>query len=153
MEFRMRHEDGHFVWVHGTAQTAWSDVGAPVLMVGSITDISSKKYAEEALIRSEELNNLAVRGMSVGLWDWNILTGDITTSYKMHEILGWNFGSDFVSNFDDFVARVHPEDIERLTMVTNSHLVHHVPYDVEYRLRMDDGSYIWLHACGFNRQH
>ena len=148
MEFRMRHEDGHYIWVHGTGQAAWNEEGAPIRMAGSITDISAKKYAEDALVRSEELNNLAVRGMSVGLWDWNINTGEITTSYKMHEILGWNFGSEFVARFDDFVARVHPEDIEKVTMATNNHLVHRVPYDVEYRLQMEADSYIWLHASG-----
>ncbi len=148
MQFRMRHEDGHFIWVHGSAQTAWNDLGAPVRMVGSITDISARKYAEDALIRSEELNNLAVRGMSVGLWDWNILTGEITTSYKLHELLGWNFGSEFVANFNDFVDRVHTDDIEKVTMALNNHLVNKFPYDVEYRLQMDNGGYIWLQACG-----
>lgn len=148
MEFRMRHEEGHYIWVRGSGQAIWDESGIPLRMAGSIADISARKYAEEALIRSEELNNLAVRGMSVGLWDWNIKTSEITTSYKLHEVLGWNYGSEFVSNFNDFVARVHPDDIERVSVSINNHLIFRQPYDVEYRLQGEDGTFIWLQACG-----
>lgn len=148
MEFRMRHEDGHYVWVHGTAQAIWDEVGNVIRVAGSIVDISERKFAESALIRSEELNNLAVRGMSVGLWDWNILTGEITMSYKMHEILHWNFGKSFTSNFDELIERLHPDDVEKVTNDLHEHLENRVPYDTECRIKLDTGEYIWIQTCG-----
>lgn len=153
IEFRFRHEDGHYIWVRGSGQATWdSETGKPLRMVGSLENITARKFAEEALVRSEELNNLAVRGMSVGLWDWNILSGEITTSYKMHEILGQHTGINFVGNFDEYIQAMHPDDIENVTIAINNHLAHRKPYDIEFRLQIsideNKREYIWVRACG-----
>jgi PAS domain S-box-containing protein len=51
-EVRVRHRDGHWVWVHDRGRVAtWTEDGKPLLMAGTRQDISSRKAAEAELAR------------------------------------------------------------------------------------------------------
>lgn len=52
VEFRMRHRDGHWVWVLDRGKVvAWDDRGAPLRMSGTHTDVSKRKTAEFRIAR------------------------------------------------------------------------------------------------------
>ncbi|MFN8588312.1 MAG: PAS domain S-box protein [Candidatus Eisenbacteria bacterium] len=54
VEARMRHRDGHWVWVHDRGKVVeWSADGQPRRMIGTHTDITARKVAEEQLRESE----------------------------------------------------------------------------------------------------
>jgi diguanylate cyclase (GGDEF)-like protein/PAS domain S-box-containing protein len=72
LEFRMRHADGHWIWVQGSGAVVEKDptTDQPIRACGTHEDISSRKHAEETLrtlMRSmvgftgEDLFNRAVR--------------------------------------------------------------------------------------------
>jgi PAS domain S-box-containing protein len=48
-EYRVRHRDGHYLWVQDRQILVKDDLGKPIRIVGSTTDISERKQAEEAL--------------------------------------------------------------------------------------------------------
>ena len=49
-DYRMRHRDGHWVWIHSRGKVVeWSAEGKPLRMSGSHTDISDRKHLEERL--------------------------------------------------------------------------------------------------------
>lgn len=49
-ECRMRHRDGHWVWIHDRGKVVeWTEDGRPRRMIGSHTDISHRKELEERL--------------------------------------------------------------------------------------------------------
>ena len=49
-EGRMKHKDGHWVWVLDRGRvTAWAEDGKPLLMFGTHQDISERKQAEEKI--------------------------------------------------------------------------------------------------------
>ncbi len=99
------------------------------------------------LAQSEERYDLAVQGMSVGLWDWNIETNELYWSKRFRDIVGVN-ASDFIPHYDEFANRLHPDDKEAVLKALFGHIENHTPYNVEYRLRCNDGNYVWIHACG-----
>ncbi|MDJ1180907.1 ATP-binding protein [Roseofilum sp. BLCC_M91] len=65
MEFRMRHKQGHDVWILSRAKVVERDSrGQPLRMVGSHTDISDRKQAELELQAAKEIADSANRAKS-----------------------------------------------------------------------------------------
>ena len=53
-EFRLRHKDGHWIWINGRGKVnVWLPDGKPLIASGTHIDISSLKLAEEKLRQSE----------------------------------------------------------------------------------------------------
>lgn len=147
VEYRLRRTDGSYVWIHARGQAIWDEEGNATRMAGSVDDISERKLAEASLEESKEQYELAVKGSSVGLWDWNVKTGDLFWSDRFKEIVGIA-DEDFRPQYEEFSDRLHPDDKEKTEAALFGHVENRTPYDVEYRLKRDDGSYVWIHARG-----
>ncbi|MBI3876186.1 MAG: PAS domain-containing protein [Verrucomicrobia bacterium] len=108
-------------------------------------EIHERKRAEEALRVSEEHFQLAVRGSSDGLWDWDLAKGTVYYSPRLKELLGFA-EHEMANDFASFETKLHPDDRERVMRAVNDHLDKHAPYDVEYRLRTKSGAHRWYRA-------
>lgn len=108
-------------------------------------DRSPQITAERALALSEERLNLAIRGTQDGLYDWNIETGQLWVSPRYAESLGCN-EREPLSTVDEFYARVHPEDRPWVHETLRQGIKAAQPFSVEYRIRGQDGKYLW-HLC------
>jgi PAS domain S-box-containing protein len=54
IECRMKHKDGHWVWVRDRGKVvSWSADGKPLMMFGTHADITERKQAEQSLKESE----------------------------------------------------------------------------------------------------
>ena len=96
---------------------------------------------------------LALEGLGVGVWDWNLATGEQTHSARWEEMLGFQAGS-LTRGYQDFVARVHPDDLSRVQDASMAYAEGRVPtYVVEFRMRCKDGAWKWISACGTIVQH
>ena len=76
-ELRMRHRDGHWVWVLDQGRvTEWDAAGAPRLMSGIHQDITERKHAESALAQRESMVDelLALAVQLVGVPDQGLDT-------------------------------------------------------------------------------
>ncbi len=50
VDCRMRHKDGHWIWVHDRGKVfEWDDAGKPLVMYGTHQDITDRKETEAAL--------------------------------------------------------------------------------------------------------
>jgi PAS domain S-box-containing protein len=45
IEIRLRHKEGHYVWLRMSGRSSWDENGVPTRMAGSIRDISHEKHA------------------------------------------------------------------------------------------------------------
>ncbi|MDZ7860767.1 MAG: PAS domain S-box protein [Candidatus Krumholzibacteriota bacterium] len=65
VEFRFKRKDGGWMWIQGRGMVVERDEkGSPTRFVGTHTDITERKYAEEALKESEEKYRTLVSSMS-----------------------------------------------------------------------------------------
>lgn len=114
---------------------------------GTARDLTQCHETHTALRASEERYQVAVRGSSDGIWDWNILTNEMYYSPRWKELLGYE-DHEIVNVPASLSSHLHPEDEGVITAALQTHLADKTPYDVEYRLRTKTGQYRWFRARG-----
>ena len=114
------------------------------LLGGVAVDITAQKQVEEALRHSEERWQLAIEGNNDAIWDWNILTNQTFRSARWYSLIG-SAQQEAVSNNEEWLNRIHPDDFDRVMAINQAYLNRETPhYRLEYRLCCDDGSYKWV---------
>lgn len=110
MEARMRHRQGHWVWVLARGKVLrWTESGDPLLMFGTHQDITARKRAEEALRISEQafrgsFNNAAIGMALVGPdGEWRHVNDALC------HIVGYSEDELMQLTFQDIT---HPEDLD-----------------------------------------
>jgi diguanylate cyclase (GGDEF)-like protein/PAS domain S-box-containing protein len=114
-----------------------------------VTQITKeRRKALDELAASEERYALVTRSANDGLWDWNLASNEMLFCPRWKAMLGYRDGE--VSNRpDEWLKRVHPDDVESVQTAITSHLLHVTPrFQIEHRLRNRDGSYRWVLARG-----
>lgn len=117
------------------------------LFTGFIRDLTARKRAEREVEDSEQRLNLAVRGTSDGLWDWDIATDEVWYSPRFVELLGFDDG-EIEFRFSEWESRLHPDDRDETLAAVKRHLESDEAYDVEYRLKKKCGEWAWFRARG-----
>jgi diguanylate cyclase (GGDEF)-like protein/PAS domain S-box-containing protein len=116
--------------------------------LGIIRDITQRKRAEAALRESEERYALALRGANDGVWDWDLRNNEIHYSLRWKEMLGWE-DRHIGTSPDEWLQRIHPEDVEQFRVLLNAHLEGTSPhFEVEHRIAHKDGTYLWVLTRG-----
>ena len=146
-ETAVLHRDGHEIPVSQLVTLVLDQEGVPTGFSTIIRDITERKKYERDLLQSENRYDLVVRGMNVGLWDWNVATGQMYWSNKLKEIFGIT-DPDFEAGLDYFSERLHPDEKGATLEALFDHLEQKGPYNVEYRLQRADGEYVWVNAAG-----
>lgn len=57
-DYRLRHADGHWIWMHSAGQVFFDNDGVPVRLVAALTDISTVKKNEKTLHEGQVLAGL-----------------------------------------------------------------------------------------------
>ena len=125
-------------------------LAATLILIGTLVSRRMVRRAEafeRALQLSEERFDLAVTGSNDGLWDWDLLTGEVYYSARFNELLGYT-DAKLESTVQASVSLLHPDDKELTIAAMRAHLEQGKPYDVEYRARTRSGAYRWFRARG-----
>jgi diguanylate cyclase (GGDEF)-like protein/PAS domain S-box-containing protein len=130
--------------------------GETGLLVDSFNEMLSQiesregalKDALSSLQESEERYALAARGANDGLWDWNLVTGEIYFSPRWGQMLGYA-ESDCWSTPEQWFGHIHPGDRERVRAEIKAHREGKtLEFVSEYRMRQKSGGYIWTLSRG-----
>ena len=140
-------KDGTIFWNDLLISALKDAKGKTTNFMGVTRDISERKQIEQALLESEQRLILAIHAGGVGIWDWNILTGEVKRNARWIEMLGENPNQRFFS-VEDFKERIHPDDLgavlEQLGLALDG--VHEYRY--RYRTIGLDGRQFWVEDKG-----
>lgn len=97
------------------------------------------KENEETLRASEERLRISQEIAHVGTWDMTIANRDMVWSDEMYRLLGLAPGS-MTASYEEFMARVHEEDFDRVLGAIDAAIQLGVPYDIEHKIVRPDKS-------------
>jgi PAS domain S-box-containing protein len=106
--------------------------------------------SERALRESEERYALAMEGANEGFWDWHMRSDHLFVSQRMKMLTGHSAEAEITTRREWLEKTVvHPDDLPRRDAALADHFEGRTPrYECEYRVRMPDGRWCWLHARG-----
>ena len=123
--------------------------GEIIGLVGVCRDITERRQAEAALIEIESRWNFALEGAGQGVWDHNLKNGTAYYSPMWRRMRGIGLDEPIDPAREAWLARVHPDDRERLIRETNEQNAGERKQNAfEYRERHRDGHYIWILSRG-----
>ena len=135
-----------FVRVGGAAP-AYTD--ADLASLQGLADFCGEALARieatEELRRSERQLREAQAAGQIGSWEWDLAEGRLRWSDELRRIFGMD-PSDSEITLDGFLARVDPEDRERMSELVRRSLEERQPFEVEYRIVRNDGEVRTIHA-------
>ncbi len=146
LEFEAMRKDGSRLFVERAVSSFQFE--GKWYAVGNIRDITERKRIEEKLRTSQERLDLALEGGGLGLWDWNITTGEVFFDNRWISMLGYT-REDIHPRFVHWIQLIHHDDIAITKDNLNQHIRGDTPvFRAEYRMRAHDGSWKWILALG-----
>ncbi len=110
-------------------------------------DITERKERERDLRETKRRLELALEGTNTGVWEWDLETDRVDWNETYEGLLGIEPGT-FGGTFDAFEQRVHPDDVARVNEEVTRAIENDELFQTEFRLRHEDGSWIWVGARG-----
>lgn len=147
VEYRIRCKDGAYKWVQGRGKVVkWSPDGKPLRMVGTHTDVTERRNAEEALRASEERFRSLVESTSDFVIETDAQGRYKYVSPRIVDFLGYQPEEALGKPVTSFLV---PEEATRLSGFIKERLEHPVPFDGEQSLSMrKDGQAVTLETNG-----
>ncbi len=151
-EIEVITQKGQRKWTRITGNAEFLD-GKCFRVYGSIQDISDRKFMEEELKEMNMRYQLATKTTLLGVWDWDIITGQLTWDDGMMTLYGIN-PEEFTNAFDSWSGALHPEDRERAQKEIFEAKNRKINFDTRFRIIHPDGTlkHIRAHAQSIKDQ-
>jgi len=136
-------KDGRRIYI-GASVSPIRDTYGNVVGASSIKrDVTERKQAAEALLRSQERLHLALKAARMGTWQWDVASNTLSWDEGLHELYGLESGQQ-VTQYEDFIQRVHQDDRAFVAASVQRALEGGGGLDYEFRIVLPDGRLRWL---------
>ena len=122
-EYRIRLASGEVRWVADRATAVHGIDGRAIRLVGAVSDITAEKALAAALKGSEARYSHALDAIGEGLYEWDIDNDKMFYSPGVYRELDIPEGE--LQTPQDWIQRIHPDDLPRFQAETREHLRGH----------------------------
>ena len=142
-ELRMRHKDGHWVWVMSRGRVArWAPEGGPEVMAGVHIDITALKGAEERLAE-------IIDAAAAGTWEIDLVSDTKHVNERWAGMVGYTRAELAERPHFGFREIVHPDDLKQLLERHDKKLADGTDrFANEIRMRHKAGHWVWVLSRG-----
>lgn len=111
-------------------------------------EVERRREAEDQLCESQKSFRLALDASFNGVWDLNLLTGEINFGENWYRNLGYEKGSQ-LSAAQPWQTLIHPDDLQRILAMHSSLAQGINPHcEIEYRIKNSAGEWRWILSRG-----
>lgn len=129
---------GGQIWVRATGH-AESERGQVVRLVGAFQDVTEQVVQRRALEAARERMVLATDSGGIGIWDYDPVSGEVTTDDWMDRLFKVQ-GRSGPRAFAEWLAQVHEDDRDSVINAIADSVASGRPLDIEFRVRWPDAS-------------
>ena len=147
MDKRFIRKDGQTLQASLSVRCVRNQHGTPEHFVVMIQDITARKQTEIKLREINDFLALTQKSANLGLWDWDIPTGNLHWSSELFRIFGLDPDASEPS-FDVWRSVVHPDDLQLAESLISDAIRDHSELKNEYRVIMPSGGVRWVYATG-----
>gem|GEM_PF-6897356 len=153
VQHRIRRSDGEYRWFTTRAQPARDSAGRVFKWVGTCTDVTDLKQLEDALQRTKDRLELAVRSSNLSIFEFELADGTLENSrhtlINFWEQLGYD-PTQVPTSFAEAAQLVlTPEGLAHVPAEMQAYLSGAIPrFEMEHQVRHRDGSLHWRLARG-----
>ena len=120
-----------------------------VAMAEKIVELTrERERISQALAKSEERFELAMRGANDGLWDYDLVNQRVFYSPRWKSMIGHE-EHEIGSSPEEWSSRLHPDDRDSAFTALEAHLSGLADtFEGTFRFRHRDGHYLWILSRG-----
>ena len=136
IDYRLRRADGSYTWTTARAAPVFGAAGEIREWVGTNTDISARKAAEQRLRDSEARFRAVAEALPQAVYTTRADGVRDYVNRYWHDYTG-------EQDFSTWQSFVHPEDVDGVLAEWQASISTGEPFDSHYRYRRADGVYLW----------
>lgn len=107
-ECRMKHKEGHWVWINDRGKViSWTEDGRPLWVYGTHLDISERKQAEEALKESEQKHREILEAMEEGYYEVDLAGNFVFCNDSFYKMTGYSSDELLGESYELFYSNPH----------------------------------------------
>ena len=138
-QYRERHKDGHWVWIECRgAAVEWDRDGKPTRVIGTDTDITQRKAAEEMLAQLSRRLELALSISDIGVFEADLETDMVDWDDRLLEMFCME-GTPNLKPGQVWESLLHPEDAATALACVADHLDGESEFRNDYRVVLGNG--------------
>ncbi len=146
IETNLVSRDGHVKYV----EVAFSEIEyrGKSSVLGIARDITDRKKAEGALVKSQERLKYALDAANDGIWDWNLLSNEVYFSPSYMRMLGYK-PNELEAKFETWQKLLHPDDRQDAEALLKRYIEgKSKDFEIEFRLKTKSGLWKWILGRG-----
>jgi PAS domain S-box-containing protein len=143
--WRLR-KDGSRLYASVVVDRICDDTGGLIGFAKVVRDMTALATERSALRRANERIMLATDSGGIGIWDYDVGTGEMVWDAWMYRLYGMQ-PDGAAWTYEMWLNRVHEHDREAVAGAWQDAITGRAPYDVEFRVHWNDGSLHTLRGC------